>query len=102
MFPLAATALEKIQQVPKEFWIGVGIVVVGLILAVFIIRKVAGTNKVILAVVSMIVVSVVGFNWIYERNEPKFLTPIVEKVAAFFPAKDSYNNTQKTLPKPLR
>ena len=41
----------------------------------------------------------VGFNWIYERNEPAFLTPIVEKIAPFFPAKDSYGAKQKTQPK---
>jgi len=46
-----------------------------------------GTNKVVLAVVALIVVSVVGFNWIYERNEPAFLTPIVDKIAASSPAR---------------
>lgn len=96
----AITAAEKLQNVPMGFWINIGIAVLVIVGVVIVLRKLAGTNKVVLTVVSLIILSVVGFNWIYERNEPKFLTPIVDKIAGFFPAKASYNAKQQTAPKP--
>ena len=89
------TALEKLKEIPTDFWIKVGIAVVAIIVVVILLRKLAGANKIILSVVVLLVVSIVGFNWIYERNEPEWASPIVEKLAQFFPAKDSYNANQK-------
>lgn len=96
---LALTALEKLQRIPGEFWWKLALGVLVVIVAVIVIRRVAGTNKMILAVVTLIVMTVVGFNWIYERNEPAFLTPMVQKIAPFFPAKDSYGAKQASKPK---
>ena len=93
------TALDKLKQIPPAFWLKIGIAVLAIILVVVMIRKLAGANKVIVAVVVFLVVSIVGFNWIYERNEPAWATPVVEKLANFFPVKDSYNAKQK---KPLK
>lgn len=89
------TALEKLKQIPPAFWLKIGIAVLAIILVVVLLRKLAGANKVVLAVVVFLVVSMVGFSWIYERNEPEWATPVVEKLANFFPQKDSYNATQK-------
>lgn len=100
MFPFAVTAAEKLQKIPTAFWINVAIGVLIIVGGVIVLRKLAGTNKVVLAVVSALIISVIGFNWIYERNEPKFLTPIVDKLAGFFPTKASYNAKQQTAPKP--
>lgn len=94
-----STPLEKLKEIPPAFWLKLGLAVLAIVLVVVIIRKLAGANKVIVGVVIFLVVSMVGFNWIYERNEPAWATPVVEKLANFFPAKDSYNATQK---KPLK
>ncbi len=100
MFPFAVTAAEKLQKIPAAFWINVVIAVLVIVGVVIVMRKLAGTNKVVLAVLSLIIISVVGFNWIYERNEPKFLTPVVDKLAGFFPTKAGYKAKQQTPPKP--
>ena len=89
------TALDKLKEIPPAFWLKVGLAVLVVVVAVVALRKLAGANKIVLAIVVLLVGSIVGFNWIYERNEPEWATPIVEKVAQFFPAKDSYNTTQK-------
>lgn len=88
------SALEKLKQVPADFWLKIGIAVLVVIAVVLILRKLAQTNKVVLAVVVLIVVSAVGFNWIYQRNEPAWATPVVEKLAAFFPSKGTYSTKQ--------
>jgi hypothetical protein len=38
------------------------------------------------------------FNWIYHRTEPKFLTPLVDRIAPFFPSAGSYDAKQATNP----
>jgi drug/metabolite transporter superfamily protein YnfA len=100
MFPFAATALEKIKGIPTAFWINLGLAVLLLVALVIILRKLAAVNKMVLCAVGIVVVSSLGFNWVYERNEPKFMTPFVEKIAPFFPSKASYQTKRETAPKP--
>ena len=64
-----------------------GFAVVLLIVFVIVLRKVAKMNKVVLAAVTFFVATVVGFNWIYERNEPAWATPFVQAIGDFFPRK---------------
>jgi uncharacterized membrane protein YGL010W len=99
MFLLAVTAMEKLKAIPPAFWLKVllGVaIVVGVVIA---LRKVAAMNKVVLAVIVFIVVIVGGVNWIYERNEPAMLTPLIDKIAPFFPSKGSYGGKQQGGPK---
>ena len=51
----------------------------------------AQMNKVVLAMVILVSTTTVGFQWIWERNEPRFLTPYVNLIAPFFPGKDAFN-----------
>jgi predicted neutral ceramidase superfamily lipid hydrolase len=95
----AATTLERIQKIPKEIWLTLLVGVVVVVAAVFIFRKLQGANKIWLTIIAAAVVMIVGFQWVYERNEPKFLTPFVDKVAPFFPSKIDYNQNQQKGPK---
>jgi hypothetical protein len=92
------TALDKLKEIPTEFWIKMGIAVLIVIAVVIALRKLAGVNKIVLAVVILLVMSIIGFNWIYDRNEPAWATPVVEKIAKFFPEKGSYNAKQTKSP----
>lgn len=83
----APTATERLGEIPTEFWVRLGIGVFGLIALVLILRKLAKINKVVLAVGTLILVSSVGFYWIYERSEPAWATPVVQWLAGFFPTK---------------
>jgi len=97
-FAAAATTLDKLKQIPPQFWWKLGLVVLGLVVAVIILQKLAGVNKMVLTIVIFVVVTIVGFNWIYERNEPAFLTPVMDKIAPFFPSKGAYNAKQQQMP----
>jgi lipopolysaccharide export LptBFGC system permease protein LptF len=90
MLLFALTTIEKLKQVPKSFWINILVVVLGLIAAVFVLRKIKQMNKIVIGIILAVVFVLVGFNWIYERNEPKFLSPLVDMIAPFLPAKGSY------------
>jgi hypothetical protein len=99
MLLLAVTAIEKAQSLKPEVWLKVGIAIAAFVLVVFLFRRIMRVNKIIAGVILFVVFTVVFFSWVYNRNEPKFLTPIVEKIAPFFPTAGSYSSKQKTTPK---
>ena len=100
MLLLAVTALDKIKTLPPAIWMKIAIAVGAFILTIFLFRRVMKMNKIIASVIIFVVFTVVFFSWVYNRNEPKFMTPIVEKVAPFFPSAGSYATKQGTQPKP--
>ncbi len=99
MLLLAVTAVEKLKTLPPDVWLKIGIGVAVFVAAIFLFRKVMKMNKIIGGIIAFVVCSVVFFSWVYNRNEPKFLTPIVEKIAPFFPSAGAYNAKQSTTPK---
>jgi len=100
MHLFAVTALEKAQTLPPAVWLKIGIAVAAVVIAVFVFRKVMRMNKVIAGIVVFVVFTVVFFSWVYNRNEPKFLTPLINRIAPFFPSAGSYNAKQQSAPKP--
>jgi hypothetical protein len=86
MILFAATTLEKLNEVPRQVWLNIGLGVLIFIAGFMVLRAVAQMNKIILCILVFVVMTVVGFNWVYSRNEPKFLTPVVDKIAPFFPS----------------
>lgn len=91
MLLLATTTLEKLQAVPVRFWINTVIFVIGGLIAIMLVRHAARMNRLVLSMIILVVVTTVGFQWIWERNEPRFLTPYINLIAPFFPGKGSFN-----------
>jgi hypothetical protein len=81
------TTAEKLRAIPTEFWIKLGAGIAVIVLVVILLRRIAAANKVLLGVGTFVVLTIVGFNWIYERNEPAWATPVVQWLAEFFPSK---------------
>lgn len=95
MLLLATTTMEKLQRVPMQFWLKAALAIVIFIVGVIALKKIAGMNKAILGAIVFVLLTVVGFQWIYERNEPTWATPVVEKLANFFPSKGQYEQRQR-------
>ena len=98
-FFLAATAAEKLKDVPVSFWINSGLVIAGFVIAVILLQRVAHMNKLVLALIVFVTLALVGFTWVYNRNEPAFLTPVVDAIAPFFPSKGAYQVAPQADPK---
>ncbi|MSU50593.1 MAG: hypothetical protein EXS37_16155 [Opitutus sp.] len=81
------TAIEKLQQIPTDFWVKLVLGVFAIFATVVFLRKVAKVNKVVLGVGIFLFAAFAGSNWIYERNEPKWATPVVQWLGGFFPTK---------------
>ncbi len=102
MLLLAASAVESLQKIPPATWLKIGIAIVAIIVVVVVLRKIAKMNKIVLGVIVFVVCTVVFFSWVYNRNEPKFLTPIVDRIAPFFPSANAYATKQQQAPTPKR
>lgn len=98
MLYLAVTALEKAAKVPTMFWVKLAVGIVAFVIAVAVIRKLLEVNKVVLLAVGVVAFALFWFQWIYERNEPAFLTPLIDPIAQFFPSKGSYGTKQQQEP----
>jgi hypothetical protein len=92
------TTLEKLQKIPPAFWLKLGIAVAAVIAVVIVLRTVVKVNKFVLGGITFIAAGLLWFNWIYHRNEPKFLTPLVDRIAPFFPAAGAYETKQAGTP----
>jgi hypothetical protein len=97
-FFAAATTLDKLKTIPPAFWGKVGLGIAAVIVVFIIIQKVLKINKFVLGGIIFIGGGLIWFNWIYHRTEPKFLTPLIDRIAPFFPSAGSYNEKQATLP----
>lgn len=95
MLLFAVTALEKLQTLKPDVWLKIGVAVGGFIVAILLWRRIMKMNKIIAGVIVFVVVTVVFFSWVYNRNEPRFLTPLVEKIAPFFPSAADYKAKQQ-------
>ena len=100
MLPLAVTAVEQLKTLPKDVWLKIGIAIAAFVIAILVFRRVMKMNKIIASIIVFVVGTVVFFSWVYNRNEPKFLTPLVDRIAPFFPSAGSYNAKQQSNPKP--
>ena len=75
MFLFATTTLEKLQAVPQRFWVNAAIFIIGGWVAIMLIRHAARMNRMVLTMIILVSFTTVGFQWIWERNGPRFLTP---------------------------
>ena len=92
MLLLAQTTLEKLQVVPYRFWVNCGLVILTSAVALLLVRHAARMNRMVLALIVFLLISTIGFQWIWERNEPQVLTPMINKIAPFLPSKPTYSD----------
>ena len=100
MLLLAVTAVEKLKTLKPDVWLKIGVAVGAFVLAILLWRRIMKMNKIVAGVIVFVVCTVVFFSWVYNRNEPRFLTPLVNKIAPFFPSAGAYDTKQQSTPKP--
>jgi hypothetical protein len=86
MLILAVEAEEKFRNVSGEKLFYFGLVLLALILGIVLVRRVAKVGRLVFFVVGGTVLIILMLSWIYYRSEPKFLSPLVDKIAPFFPS----------------
>ena len=70
---------------PAGFWVKILIAAVVLLVLFTVLRKLARAGQIITTVLVLLIMGVIGFKWVRDRDEPEFMTPVVNFVASFFP-----------------
>ena len=78
---------DRLRVIPPSVWINIGIGVLALILIVRLWRGLKQFNEYAPYFAAAFATFMILFLWVYNRNEPAFLTPVVEKLTYFFPTK---------------
>ena len=90
MLFFAVSALSKLHDLPRKNLVNLGLAVLIIIVVIVLIKEAARMNGFMLFMIIAVTVMVVGITWVYERNEPKFLTPFINEIAPFFPTRPKY------------
>ncbi|MDR0353516.1 MAG: hypothetical protein LBI02_09290 [Opitutaceae bacterium] len=80
--------VENLAGRPVEFWIKALLIIVGLFVLFWILEKLFKTSRLILSIALLVVIVMIGYNWIYHRNEPAFMTPALDILAPVFGGPD--------------
>jgi hypothetical protein len=80
---------EQIKRVPKETWINLVICLVAVVVIVWVWKGLKKFNDFAPYIAVLLAAGLIFFYWIYDRSEPRFLTPVIDKLAPFFPTKGS-------------
>ncbi len=81
------SAWDRLRAVPKQTWINLAICVIAVIAIVKLWKVLRSINEFVPYIAALLASFLILFYWVYERAEPKFLTPVVEQLAHFFPTK---------------
>jgi hypothetical protein len=89
------SAWEQVKHVPKETWINIAICVVALVGIIWAWRALKKINDFVPYIAAVVAAGLIFFYWVYERSEPKFLTPVIDKIAPFFPTKSTPDEVKR-------
>ena len=86
---LAALQWSKVtEKLPPDFLSKTGVFLLIVLVIVIAVKIYQGSNKIMLSILLAAGVGIVFFSWVYNRNEPAFLTPVIEPLSSFFPTKE--------------
>ena len=80
-------------------WLNLAICVLTVVIVVRLWRGLKKINDFAPFFVAVLAGSMIFFYWIYNRAEPKFLTPVVDQLVNFFPTKSKHEQDIEKLRK---
>lgn len=87
VFAAHPTTLDKLRHVPTDSWINLAIFVISIVVIYKMWRTLRSLNDYAPYIAIGVVATCVFFYWVYTRTEPSFLSPVVERIAPFFPSR---------------
>jgi len=80
---------DNVWFMPADFWLRIFVVVLALFILSVVFKKVIQLSQIVFVVALLAVAGVICVKWVRDRNEPAFMTPVVEFIASFFPSSAS-------------
>ncbi len=92
MFSNISQNLLILGELPANNFVIFLLLLVGIFAAIFAVRYILRLNKFLLFFTFVIVIAGFFGSWTYNRNEPAFLTPVVDFIAPILPSKGAYSD----------
>jgi len=78
--------IDSLWGKPADFWLLIFAALVVLLVLSVVFKRIIQLSQVVFVVVLLGVAGIIFVKWVRERDEPAFMTPVVNFVASFFPA----------------
>lgn len=77
--------IQSLQPLYEEAWFPYALGVIGVIFAYSIFMSLKSLPKLVMYPIIAATIVIVFMNWVYNRNEPEILSPIIDTIAPWFP-----------------
>ena len=77
--------IDSLWVMPAQFWLKIFAVIVVLFILSVVFKRIIQLSQVVFVVALLVVAGIVLVKWVRDRNEPAFMTPVVNFVASFIP-----------------
>lgn len=77
---------QSLQPLYNQPWFPYAVGVLGLLFAFSVYQSLKSLPKLVMYPIIMATCAIVFMNWVYYRNEPEVLSPVVHMVAQFLPS----------------
>lgn len=79
--------LKSLQPLYDQPWFPYALGCLGLVFAYSVYKTISALPKLVMYPIIGATCVIVCMNWVYNRNEPEIITPIVDVIAPFLPSK---------------
>lgn len=76
---------QSLQPLYTQAWFPYAIGVLGLIFVYSVYKTLRSLPKLVMYPIIMATAAIVFMNWVYYRNEPEVLSPVINMIAQFLP-----------------
>lgn len=81
------TTLDRLKRIPTDVWLNLVMWILAVVVIIRLWRALKRINDYAPYIAATLTAGVLFLTMVYYRNEPAFLTPVVDKLSHFFPAK---------------
>jgi hypothetical protein len=93
----ASSTWENFRRIPTQTWLNLGICVLAVMLVVRMWRALKKFNDYAPWFAVGLCATTIMSYWTYERTEPRFLTPVVDRLTVFLPTKAKHQEDLEKL-----
>ena len=77
---------QSLQPLYDQAWFPYAIGLLGIVFAYSVLMSLKSLPKLVMYPIIMATCAIVFLNWVYNRNEPEVLSPMINMIAQFLPS----------------
>ena len=84
--PIAISAIDAGRVIPLQVWWRFALAIGALVVVVCFCRWIVRVNRVLLLLLILVGGSSLFLGWLRNRDEPRLLTPLMDRLSLYFPS----------------